>query len=89
MHSLFPSISDTEMAFVDEHRAIVLAAAPSMGRRVLVPNTTYADLGPSAFAVSPDRKFVFLAHDSFKVGAQKMSLGISSFFTASTWGIHI
>ena len=67
MHSLFPSISDTEMAFVDEHRAIVLATAPSMGRRVLVPNMTYADLGPSAFAVSPDRKFVFLAHDSFKV----------------------
>ena len=67
MHS-FPSISDTEMAFVDEHRAIVLATAPSMKRpRVLVPNTTYADLGPSAFAVSPDRKFVFLAHDSFKV----------------------
>ena len=66
LHS-FPSIADTEMAFVDEHRAIVLATAPSMSRRVLVPNTTYADLGPSAFAVSPDRKFVFLAHDSFKV----------------------
>ena len=57
------------MVFVDENRAIVLAAAPalSLSKRVLVPNTTYAELSPSAFALSPDKKFVFLAHDSFKV----------------------
>ena len=58
------------MVFVDEHRAIVLATAPTLHRRrrrVLVPNTTYVDLSPSAFGVSPDQKFVFLAHEAFKV----------------------
>ena len=61
-------IADTEMVFVDEHRAIVLATAPSLSpQKELVRNTTYAEKNPSAFGVSPDHKFVFLAHESFKV----------------------
>ena len=55
------------MVFLDEYSSIVLATAPGMKKRTLVPNTTYFELSVFDYGVSTDKKFVYLAHDYFKV----------------------
>jgi hypothetical protein len=60
-------IADTEMVFLDEYSSIVLATVPGMKKRTLVPNTTYFELSVFSYGISHDKKFVYLAHDYFKV----------------------
>ena len=52
---------------MDEFRSVVLMSVPSFEKTVLVPNKTYLGLSASVYGLSADKKFVYLAHDYYKV----------------------
>ncbi len=64
---LFLSLSDYEIVYRDEFDGLSLFDVTQMRRVTLVPNTTYSNLNAASYAVSADKKFVYLAHDSHKV----------------------
>ena len=59
--------SDYEIVYRDEYDGLSMYDVTQMRRTTLVPNTTYSNLNAAAYAISPDKKFIYLAHDSHKV----------------------
>ena len=59
--------SDYEIVYRDEFDGLSMYDVTQMRRTTLVPNTTYSNLNAAAYAISPDKKFIYLAHDSHKV----------------------
>ena len=55
------------MVYLDAWSSVVLLDASSMSVTNLVPNTTYLKLRANSYGLSPDKKFVFLAHNWYKV----------------------
>ena len=60
-------IADYEIIYRDEFDGLSMFDVTLMRRTTLVPNTTFSNLNVAAFAISADKKFVYLAHDSHKV----------------------
>ena len=59
---------DTEMVFRDEFDGLsILDVSKNLSRRTLVPNKTFNDLNAMYHGVSANQKYVWLAHDYFKV----------------------
>ena len=63
----FVFFPDYEIVYRDEFDGLSMFDVTHMRRTTLVPNTTYSNLNAAAYAISPDKKFVYLAHDSHKV----------------------
>ena len=59
--------TDYEFVYRDEFDGLSMYDVTQQRRVTLVPNTTYANLNVATFAISPDKKFVFMSHDSHKV----------------------
>ena len=61
-------ILDTQMVFRDEFDGLsILDVAGNMNRRSLVPNRTFTNLNAMYHGVSANQKYVWLAHDYYKV----------------------
>ena len=56
------------MVFRDEFDGLsILDVSKNLSRRTLVPNKTFNDLNAMYHGVSANQKYVWLAHDYFKV----------------------
>ena len=56
------------MGFRDEFDGLsILDVSKNLSRRTLVPNKTFNDLNAMYHGVSANQKYVWLAHDYFKV----------------------
>lgn len=61
------------MVYLDKFNSVVMLSISEGGKlttSTLVPNSTRSELKAAAFGVSEDKRFVFLAHDFFKVRRQ-------------------
>ena len=63
------SISGSDIVYVDSYSSVSLFSVPSASSRALVPNTTYLAMEGDVHEVkvSPDGKYVAMAHDAVKV----------------------
>ena len=61
-------ILDTQIVFRDEFDGLsILDVDGKLNRRTLVPNTTFTNLNAMYHGVSANQKYVWLAHDYYKV----------------------
>ena len=61
-------ISDTQIVFRDEVDGLsILDVSGKLNRSTLVPNRTFTDLNAMYYGVSANQKYVWLAHDYYKV----------------------
>ena len=61
-------ILDTQIVFRDEVDGLsILDVSGKLNRSTLVPNRTFTDLNAMYYGVSANQKYVWLAHDYYKV----------------------
>ena len=66
--NLYCLFLDTQIVFRDEVDGLsILDVSGKLNRSTLVPNRTFTDLNAMYYGVSANQKYVWLAHDYYKV----------------------